>query len=471
MEPFALAASANMKKLLTLLLLLPALVFGAAGDIKVDRKNSSDNAWIATIFATANSQFLVTSSSGVPALSGTGLTWTGGDTLTATKIIASTSITNSGLTAGRVTYASTGGLMAGSANFTFTDGTTTGQVVHPVGAVGTPSVTFLGDTDNGLYYIGTNNWGLTAGGTRIASLTSTAISLPSTLTSGFRVNNQVDEATDYERLEILFTGNVATIRSVRGNIGTLRDLVLQSGTGASFTVGQGSTVPFSFNGSSTSNTGLRFLEVGTNLITTATSGTTDVARIFATYNQASGNAVNNVLKLIRVETNLSSGTQNLIDTYAGTLGTTNEWTLNNKGKITQYGAVATAGWGQPAIYAAGRVTAQSAANSSIATYTVGAADGSFEVSANMNVTAVTTLVTTLTCTYTDESNTARTMIFPVTQLSGSFISLGAITTTGAWETPVLHIRCKASTAITILTSAGTFTGVTYTAEGIIKQTN
>lgn len=137
--------------------------------------------------------------------------------------------------------------------------------------------------------------------------------------------------------------------------------------------------------------------------------------------------------------------------------------------LTTYRNVVTAGWGTPAIYAAGRVTAQSAANASIATYTVGAADGSFEISANMNVTASTTLVTTLTCTYTDEASAARTMVMPVTQLSGSFIAAGAITGTGAWETPVMHIRCKAATAITILTSAGTFTGVTYSAEGIIKQ--
>lgn len=151
--------------------------------------------------------------------------------------------------------------------------------------------------------------------------------------------------------------------------------------------------------------------------------------------------------------------------------TNNTGSLDIGSKVITYNNVNTAGWGVPSIYAAGRVTAQSAANSSIATYTVGAADGSFEISANMNVTAITTLVTTLTCTYTDESNTARTMVLPVAQLAGSFIASGAITGTGAWETPTMHIRAKASTVITILTSTGTFTGVTYTAEGIIKQMN
>lgn len=138
--------------------------------------------------------------------------------------------------------------------------------------------------------------------------------------------------------------------------------------------------------------------------------------------------------------------------------------------IKQIGGITTSGVvGAPAIVATGRVTAQNAANASISTFTVGAADASFEVSANMNVTAAAVLVTTLTCTYTDESNTARTMILPVMQLSGSFIAAGAITGTGAWVTPTIHIRCKAATAITILTSTGTFTTVTYTAEGIIRQ--
>lgn len=114
-----------------------------------------------------------------------------------------------------------------------------------------------------------------------------------------------------------------------------------------------------------------------------------------------------------------------------------------------------------------RVTAQSAANASICTYTVPAADASFHVSMNMNVSAATAISTTMTCTYTDEQNIARTLILPVTQLSGSFIALGAVTGTGAWETPILHIRCKGGSVITLLTAAGTFTGVTYTAEGLI----
>lgn len=149
-----------------------------------------------------------------------------------------------------------------------------------------------------------------------------------------------------------------------------------------------------------------------------------------------------------------------------TAGTGN---LDVGAKITAYNQLTTAGLGVPVIVAAATATAQSAANASIATYTVGAADGVFEVSMEMFVSAVTTLVTTMTCTYTDAGSNARTMILPVQQLAGSFIAAGAVTGTGVWETPVMKIRAKASTAITLLTSAGTFTGVTYSASGAILQ--
>jgi hypothetical protein len=166
------------------------------------------------------------------------------------------------------------------------------------------------------------------------------------------------------------------------------------------------------------------------------------------------------------DTGLSRNGAGIVEINNGSAGTFRDLKLR---AITSYNNTTTAGLGVPGIVAAGRATAQSAANASISTFTVGAADGSFEVSGNMNVTVVTTLATTLSVSYTDESNAARTMILPIQQLGGTFIAAGAITGLGAWESPVMHIRCKAATAITVFTSAGTFTGVTYTAEGIIKQ--
>lgn len=53
----------------------------------------------------------------------------------------------------------------------------------PDGAVGAPSVTFTGDTDNGLYRIGANNPALAAGGTTVIDMKSTGVSILGTTTN------------------------------------------------------------------------------------------------------------------------------------------------------------------------------------------------------------------------------------------------------------------------------------------------
>jgi hypothetical protein len=141
------------------------------------------------------------------------------------------------------------------------------------------------------------------------------------------------------------------------------------------------------------------------------------------------------------------------------------------GKATTYANVVTAGWGVPAIQAQARTVGATAAVASVAAYTVGAADGSFEVSCNVLVTTSTLHTFTVTCAYTDESNTGRTLTLNISQITGVFVT--AITNTtgaGAYEGVPMHIRCKAATTITIATAAGgTYTTVTYNVEGMIKQ--
>lgn len=141
------------------------------------------------------------------------------------------------------------------------------------------------------------------------------------------------------------------------------------------------------------------------------------------------------------------------------------------GKVTNYNSIVTTGWGVPAIYGTGRATAQTAANASVATYTVGAIDGSFIVSANVNVTTSTLHNFTVTCSYTDETNTARVQTIPFVQLAGTpLTAITNATGAGPYESMPLHIRCKASTAITIgSTGGGGFTTVTYNIEGSITQ--
>lgn len=116
----------------------------------------------------------------------------------------------------------------------------------------------------------------------------------------------------------------------------------------------------------------------------------------------------------------------------------------------------------------GRVTAQTAA-ATIATLTVGATDQSFEVSANILITAATVNNFTCTCSYTDEGNTSRVLTLNFSQLTGAFITaMTNVTGAAPYEGVPVHIRCKASTTITIATT-GTFTTVTYNASGNIKQ--
>lgn len=139
-------------------------------------------------------------------------------------------------------------------------------------------------------------------------------------------------------------------------------------------------------------------------------------------------------------------------------------------KITSYNGVATAGWGVPAIQGAARTAGATGATASVTTYTVGAADGSFEVSANVNVTTSTAYSFSATCTYTDETNTSRTITLPFIQVGGVTLvgTITNVTGAGPYEGVSIHIRAKAGTTITIATT-GTFTTVTYNAEGVIKQ--
>lgn len=119
----------------------------------------------------------------------------------------------------------------------------------------------------------------------------------------------------------------------------------------------------------------------------------------------------------------------------------------------------------------GRATGQTAANSSIATLTVGGSDATYMVSGNILITTDNASQSfSLKVAYTDEGNTARDYEFWLMRIGTSAITtstLGGLGTVPYPATPI-HIRCKASTSITIKTT-GTFTGVTYSAEGVIER--
>jgi hypothetical protein len=185
-----------------------------------------------------------------------------------------------------------------------------------------------------------------------------------------------------------------------------------------------------------------------------------------------GLVVSAVVGTAATSTGIGNGNINTGGTL--TVGGTSTLTgaVTQTAKTTTYNNVATTGWGHPAIYASGRSTAQTAAVASLATYTNGAADGSYVVYANVNVTAATTATITVTCTYTDENNTSRTTTFSFVQngVPTPIQTITNVTGVGAYSSMPMMIRSKASTAITIAT-AGTFTSVTYNAEGSIQQIN
>ena len=110
--------------------------------------------------------------------------------------------------------------------------------------------------------------------------------------------------------------------------------------------------------------------------------------------------------------------------------------------------------------------AQTTAVSSVATYTVGASSGSFQVSAYLNITAVTLNVIQMSVDYTDENNVARNRNF-----FGMGTTAAGLSAIGNSNYAVMgEIRCKAATAITVKTTLTTATGtITYDVGASITQ--
>jgi hypothetical protein len=119
----------------------------------------------------------------------------------------------------------------------------------------------------------------------------------------------------------------------------------------------------------------------------------------------------------------------------------------------------------PALVAYGRSLAQTAAVASVVAYTVGGADGSFSVSGDITVTSFAAGSFQLTCSYTDESSSARVINVPLWR--GNVYVISA-TAADVWLGSPFTIRAKAGTTITLAT-AGTFTTVTYNVEGLIYK--
>ena len=139
--------------------------------------------------------------------------------------------------------------------------------------------------------------------------------------------------------------------------------------------------------------------------------------------------------------------------------------LTIAGKMASYNGVATAGIGVTPVVSTPRSTGQTG-TVSLTAYTAPGADSSYEVSDNVNITTYSSGTFTVTCTYTDEGNTSRTLTLTHSNIAGTLAT--ACAAAGAFEGVPLHIRCKASTTITFATT-GTFTSLTYNVEGTVIQ--
>lgn len=256
-------------------------------------------------------------------------------------------------------------------------------------------------------------------------------------------------------LRLSYSGTDASI----SNPGDGSVTLYTQGTGAIFSVSRASPVASSAFATSAGggqigvNAGTAYLQNGTGLL--LTSG------YLVQWNSDSG-----ISRLGAASLAIGNGTAG---DFSGALKLT---TLTLQGTVGTYNGVATTGWGVPAIQGTGNTVGAIAAIASNSTYTVGAADGTFLITANILVTTATLHAFTATVAYTDESNTSRVLTLSFTLLAGGTLGTSIANANGAvpYEFVPVCIRAKAATAITVATAAGgTYTTVVYNMRSAITQ--
>lgn len=281
---------------------------------------------------------------------------------------------------------------------------------------------------------------------------------------GIVLYNTSDEVTNTEKLSLTWNGNIAVIATNNSGTGSPRDLKLSNPNGASMVLGNGSIgIQFARGSGQAGYVGISYAPTNT-----ASTGLQTVLSLNPTFNQTGTASYTGILLNSIDSGSTANGTKKLIDLQANS---SSKYTIDNTGLATTVKGVTTAGWGIPTIYGSGRTVGATAAVASVATYTVGAADGTFLISANVLVTTATTHAFTVTCTYTDEGNTSRTLTLQFSNLAGTFLTSIANTAgTVPYEGVPVQIRCKAATSITIGSAAGgVYTSVVYNIEGSIIQ--
>jgi len=147
--------------------------------------------------------------------------------------------------------------------------------------------------------------------------------------TGIALYNTVDQVTNYERVQMLWSGNIFVIDGRAGGSGgnrTIRLIVGQSSSSQfDFTTGTASTGAFSVN---RSTGGANITQLSTNPTPTSSAGTNVSIGIFDNFTQ-SGTAGYTALSIKPTETSLGSGSKFLIQ--AGTSTATSLFTVSNTG--------------------------------------------------------------------------------------------------------------------------------------------
>lgn len=212
---------------------------------------------------------------------------------------------------------------------TYTDNTTAGSGTASFAAItsfGVPTlaatntlvtttaastVYIAGDVAAGTNQTITNSYGLINVG---KSRFDGAVIIPSANTLGIQWYNTTDQITNYERLDISWTSNIAEIRSIASGSGTMRTLRLTAVNSANNMSSRFSIFPA--NQSSSSIDRFTF---STSQSMTSTSGGQAFVVINPAYNQSSGTAANTDLLINRTETAVGSGNQYLIQAQVGSI--------------------------------------------------------------------------------------------------------------------------------------------------------
>lgn len=109
----------------------------------------------------------------------------------------------------------------------------------PNGSVSSPAIRFRGDNNNGIYYIGTDNWGLSAGGSKIVDIATTGIEITGT----FRARTPTSAETSGTLTSASANKVIAASGGITidGNVFTAGDSFMIYAGASSRTLTQGST--------------------------------------------------------------------------------------------------------------------------------------------------------------------------------------------------------------------------------------